>query len=370
MTRKHLREVVELYMLKTILDEGTIAKITEPIDGDLEKIPDDSDKKVNKYIEVKCDIPQEKTELLPKNLDWKGSKASEMPNSTNEVVEDKNYYKTIATGNIIFRPGSENSALDYASQRAMRQAEKNFKAKICSNSKLSNAIYQDAYSYNPHDKLDPVTGMPINTDNKVYFLFSMEKEDVQPPDWMKQKPGRNQQDQPRDHTGTDVDILPGTGRDAADSSTEVPGNSTGQPGTNLAQSITTDETKIPVSLLDGSTLNVSIEDRDGQGGSMHGGRDIVLTTANYQWAYSLWVQNGRTEINIIKIQVNTNGTISVTAVAADERSIAYRIGGEQTRTISAVDISNMRSSLGKPVIEVDGVTFKKISGPDSSVNHV
>ena len=95
MTRKHLREVVELYMLKTILDEGTIAKITEPIDGDLEKIPDDSDKKVNKYIEVKCDIPQEKTELLPKNLDWKGSKASEMPNSTNEVVEDKNYYKTI-----------------------------------------------------------------------------------------------------------------------------------------------------------------------------------------------------------------------------------------------------------------------------------
>ena len=53
MTRKHLREVVELYMLKTILDEGTIAKITEPIDGDLEKIPDDSDKKVNKYIEVK-----------------------------------------------------------------------------------------------------------------------------------------------------------------------------------------------------------------------------------------------------------------------------------------------------------------------------
>ena len=364
MTRKQLREVVELCMLKAILERDESSRVEEPgsrgasdPEDTGENSPDtdeiEADEAAAEEVEV-CDIPLQETSDLPPDLEWEGVGTRAKPDKVNGVVEDGSFYRTIAFSGMTFRPGGETAARGHASTRAKRQAILNLKAAMCIPGSLSNPVRETGYAY--AGMIDPATGMSIGTDGpgwprgEVYFLFSVEKESAP-----SQQPQRTQQNQPR------------RPREEQPSTPPVQGGGGNRGGTGSSSStrpqqephptgITTGEEELEVRLGDGSVMFISISDRDNSGKN-----DIVVRSGDYVWAYSLWHNNSR-EVSVIKLMVGSQGQVSVTAIAT-----VMRQDVERTEVVENQELSSMKDQLGEEEITLGPVTFRKIEGPDPSV---
>jgi len=114
-------------------------------------------------------------------------------------------------------------------------------------------------------------------------------------------------------------------------------------------------------LGNGSILFVSIDERGWGGRDSKSGKDLVIKSGSSEWAYSL--DKRGIEIDIIQLTLMPNGDVEVTADIADPDHWAR---GERTAIVSNEDLTDLYSSLGEDELQVSGINFKKLSGPDPS----
>ena len=362
MTKKQLREVVELYMLRAILEQDDGPRVEEPASGSTDSqentgedstgVGDAESEDAETEEEEECEIQPEETSDLPEDLEWEGVGTMKMPDKLNGVVEDGAFYRTISfDGDMTFLAGRERQSREYAANRAKAQAEKNLKAAMCISGDLSGPVRQTGYAYS--GTLDPTTGLPIEGD--VYFLFSVQKQGASP-----RLPQRTSQNQPRRRQETQPSTPPVQGGGGNRGGTGSSSSSTRPQQEPHPTGITTGEEELEVRLGDGSVMFISISDRDNSGKN-----DIVVRSGDYLWAYSLWHNNSR-EVSVRQLMVGSQGQVSVTAVATiGSGRLAYEV--DRTEVVENQELSSMKDQLGEEEITLGPVTFRKIEGPDSSV---